>query len=65
MKKITLRQMLAIVCGRIQIVDPNAKEPIVFEGTLIDERVSKVLHKYVKGVCANQNDGTISIFIGD
>ena len=61
----TLRQMLKIVCGRIQIIDFNAKDPIVFEGTLIDERVSKVLHKQVKGVWANQNDGTIMISIGD
>lgn len=63
--KITLRQMLAIVCGRIKIIDFNAKEPIVFEGTLIDERVSKVLHKNVKGVWTDQNDGTIMISVSD
>lgn len=61
----TLRQMLKIVCGRIRIVDPKAKEPIVFEGTLIDESVSKVLHKNVKSIGSDQHDGTIIIFVGD
>ena len=66
----TLRLVLAIVCGRIQIVDFNAKEPIVFEGDATIENVMgklthETLRKRVKGMWANQNDGTIIISICD
>ena len=65
----TLRQLLIAVCGRIQIVEEKAKEPILFVGDLdtedINKLTSKMLRKHVQRVWANQNDGTIMISIVD
>lgn len=66
----TLKQLLVVVCGRIQIVDEKAKEPILFVGDLdtedINKLTSKMLRKHVQRVGAScQGDGTLIIFVVD